>query len=84
MMNECELGSLKNHDKYIVTLSDYFLYSNVDSSVDSNVDSNVKLKTQWMSLKFRIKDMLEDTTPTKRFINKVLNNRVAFKTIQKF
>ena len=79
-MNECELGSLKNHDKYIVTLSDYFLYSNVDSSVDSNVE----LKTQWMSLKFRIKDMLEDTTPTKWFINKVLNNRVAFKTIQKF
>ena len=76
MMNECELGSLKNHDKYIVTFSDYFLYS--------NVDSNVKLKTQWMSLKFRIKDILEDTTPTKWFINKVLNNRVAFKTIQKF
>ena len=75
-MNECELGSLKNHDKYIVTFSDYFLYS--------NVDSNVKLKTQWMSLKFRIKDILEDTTPTKWFINKVLNNRVAFKTIQKF
>ena len=76
MMNECELGSLKNHDKYIVTFSDYFLYS--------NVDSNVKLKTQWLSLKFRIKDILEDTTPTKWFINKVLNNRVAFKTIQKF
>lgn len=80
MMNECELGSLKNHDKYIVTLSDYFLYSNVDS----RIVKEVKLKTQWMSLKFRIKDMLEDTTPTKWFINKVLNNRVAFKTIQKF
>ena len=79
-MNECELGSLKNHDKYIVTLSDYFLYSNVDS----RIVKEVKLKTQWMSLKFRIKDMLEDTTPTKWFINKVLNNRVAFKTIQKF
>ena len=80
MMNECELGSLKNHDKYIVTLSDYFLYSNVDS----RIVKEVKLKTQWMSLKFRIKDMLEDTTPTKWFINKLLNNRVAFKTIQKF
>ena len=79
-MNECELGSLKNHDKYIVTLTDYFLYSNVDS----RIVKEVKLKTQWMSLKFRIKDMLEDTTPTKWFINKVLNNRVAFKTIQKF
>ena len=80
MMNECELGSLKNHDKYIVTLSDYFLYSNVDS----RIVKEVKLKTQWMSLKFRIKDMLEDMTPTKWFINKLLNNRVAFMTIQKF
>lgn len=79
-MNECELGSLKNHDKYIVTLSDYFLYSNVDS----RIVKEVKLKTQWMSLKFRIKDMLEDMTPTKWFINKLLNNRVAFMTIQKF
>ena len=80
MVNECKLGSLKKNDKYIVTLSDYFLYSNVDS----RIVKEVKLKTQWMSLKFRIKDTLEDTTPTKRFINKVLNNRVAFKTIQKF
>ena len=79
-MNECELGSLKNHDKYIVTPTDYFLYSNVDS----RIVKEVKLKTQSMSLKFRIKDMLEDTTPTKWFINKLLNNRVAFKTIQKF
>lgn len=80
MVNECKLGSLKKNDNYIVTLSDYFLYSNVDS----RIVKEVKLKTQWMTLKFRIKDMLEDTTPTKRFINKVLNNRVAFKTIQKF
>ena len=79
-MNECELGSLKNHDKYIVTLSDYFLYSNVDS----RIVKEVQLKTQWMSLKFRIKDMLKYMTPTKWFINKLLNNRVAFKTIQKF
>lgn len=69
----------KKNDKYIVTLSDYFLYSNVDS----RIVKEVKLKTQWMPLKFRIKDMLEDTTPTKRSINEVLNNRVAFKTIQK-
>ena len=80
MVNECKLGSLKNHDKYIVTLSDYFLYSNVDS----RIVKEVQLKTQWMPLKFRIKDMLEDTTPTKQFTNKVFNNRVAFKTIQKF
>ena len=55
MMNECELGSLKNHDKYIVTLTDYFLYSNVDS----RIVKEVKLKTHWMSLKFRIKDMFK-------------------------
>lgn len=54
-MNECELGSLKNHDKYIVTLTDYFLYANVDS----RIVKEVKLKTQWMSLKFRIKDMFK-------------------------
>ena len=41
-MNECELGSLKKNDKYIVTLSDYVLYSNVDS----RIVKEVKLKTQ--------------------------------------
>ena len=31
-----------------------------------------------MSLKFRIKDVFEEMTPAKWFINKLLNNRVAF------
>ena len=83
---ESEPDFLTYGDKHIATLADY-LYEDGDSR---NVEE-AKLKTQWMTLKFRIKDVLEDIppeikeakagqmTPTEWFINKLLNNRVAFR-----
>lgn len=57
---------------------------------DCRIREEAKLKAQWMTLKFRIKDVLEDMpakikeanagqmTSTEWFINKLLTNRNAF------
>ena len=85
---EREPGFLTYGEKHIATLADY-LYDNEDGN-SRNIEE-AKLKTQWMTLKFRIKDVLEDMppeikdakagqmTPTEWFINKLLNDRVAFR-----
>lgn len=58
VLKESEPGFLTYGDKHITTLADY-LYEDGDSR---NVEE-AKLKAQWMTLKFRIKDVLEDMPP---------------------
>lgn len=84
---ENEPGFLTYGDKHIATLAD-FLYDGMDG--DYRIREEAKLKAQWMTLKFLIKDVLEDMptgikeanpgqmTSTEWFINKLLTNRNAF------
>ena len=86
---ENEPGFLTYRDKHIATLAD-FLYDGKDG--DCRIREEAKLKAQWMTLKFLIKDVLEDMPPeikeakagqmtsTEWFINKLLTNRNAFRS----
>lgn len=84
-----EPGFLTYGDKHIATLAN-FLCDGKDG--DCRIREEAKLKAQWMTLKFLIKDVLEDMpaeikeanagqmTSTEWFINKLLTNRNAFRS----
>lgn len=86
---ENEPGFLTYGDKHIATLAN-FLYDGKDG--DCRIREETKLKAQWMTLKFLIKDALEDMpakikeanadqmTSTEWFIYKLLTNRNAFRS----
>ena len=88
---ENEPGFLTYGDKHIAALAD-FLYDGKDGDCRIREEATCKLKAQWMTLKFLIKDVIEDMPPeideakagqmtsTEWFINKLLTNRNAFRS----